>query len=33
MTALRRFLSSSHPTDWLIMALFIAVVLAFGEGW
>lgn len=33
MTALRRLLSASHPSDWLVLALFAAVVLALGEGW
>lgn len=29
---IRRFLSASHPSDWLMLALFVAVVLALPGG-
>lgn len=30
---LLRLIAASHPTDWMMLALFVAAVLLLGEGW
>jgi hypothetical protein len=33
IAVIRRFLAASRSSDWLVLALFIAVVALLGEGW